>query len=242
VRLGSPSVTSIGGFVDYTNISDQRFKRNIRENAPGLDFVLKLRPVTYELDRAKIAAFVGSGVEEKIAASGLRQSGFLAQEVEQTVKEMRLDFSGVDAPKSDLDPYGLRYAEFVVPLTKSVQELHALVLEQQKEIAALRQQLEAGGSGSPSAEKKAREEGQLGQNIPNPFAESTKIQALVPQGALGELMVFDLQGQELMRISIPGNGHQTIDLSSEGLSSGMYVYALIVDGQLIESKKMIVKK
>ena len=36
---------------------------------------------------------------------------------------MNYDFSGVDAAKNDKDLYGLRYAEFVVPLVKAVQEL-----------------------------------------------------------------------------------------------------------------------
>ena len=49
------------------------------------------------------------------------QSGFIAQEVEQAAKELGYDFSGVDAPKNDKDFYGLRYAEFTVPLVKAVQ-------------------------------------------------------------------------------------------------------------------------
>jgi len=45
--------------------------------------------------------------------------------VEEAAKELGYDFSGVDAPKNDKDFYGLRYAEFVVPLVKAVQELNA---------------------------------------------------------------------------------------------------------------------
>ena len=51
------------------------------------------------------------------------RSGFIAQEVEQAAKEIGYDFSGVDAPKNANDFYGIRYAEFVVPLVKAVQEL-----------------------------------------------------------------------------------------------------------------------
>src|SRR5258706_10860710 len=50
-------------------------------------------------------------------------SGFVAQDVEKAAKETDYDFSGVDAPKNDKDLYGLRYADFVVPLVKAVQEL-----------------------------------------------------------------------------------------------------------------------
>ena len=60
-------------------------------------------------------------------------SGFIAQDVEKTAKELNYDFSGVDAAKNDKDLYGLRYAEFVVPLVKAVQELSAKNDELQKQ-------------------------------------------------------------------------------------------------------------
>jgi trimeric autotransporter adhesin len=43
--------------------------------------------------------------------------------VEAVAKKINFKFSGVDAPKNKNDYYGLRYAEFVVPLVKAVQEL-----------------------------------------------------------------------------------------------------------------------
>ena len=62
----------------------------------------------------------------------MRQTGFVAQEVEAIVKKTGYVFSGVDAPENENDPYGIRYAEFVVPLVKAVQELSAKVEEQKK--------------------------------------------------------------------------------------------------------------
>ena len=50
VRIGNTSVTSIGGQVSWTNFSDGRYKKNVREDVPGLEFINKLRPVTYNLD------------------------------------------------------------------------------------------------------------------------------------------------------------------------------------------------
>ena len=138
VRIGNTSVSSIGGYEDWTNFSDQRLKNNIREDVKGLDFILSLRPVTYNMDVNKINAAIESpkhkeinalnsdqatfqkGIQEK---SQIRYSGFLAQEVEQTAKKLGYNFSGVDAPKNSQDYYGLRYATFVVPLVKAVQEL-----------------------------------------------------------------------------------------------------------------------
>ncbi len=50
---------------------------------------------------------------------------YVAQEVEETVQAAGYEFSGVDALKSADDRYGLRYAEFVVPLVNAVRELSA---------------------------------------------------------------------------------------------------------------------
>jgi len=50
-------------------------------------------------------------------------TGFIAQEVEAAAKKVGFNFDGVDAPKNEHDLYGIRYAEFVVPLVKAVQEL-----------------------------------------------------------------------------------------------------------------------
>ena len=53
------------------------------------------------------------------------QSGFIAQEVEIAAQKSGYDFSGLDLPGNSMDHYGLRYAEFTIPLVKAVQELSA---------------------------------------------------------------------------------------------------------------------
>jgi hypothetical protein len=159
VRIGNTSVTSIGGQVGWTTFSDGRYKKSISENVPGLAFISKLKPVTYTMDVDAIDAVLrprqpheGKSQEdlmpsaEEIASrqaqSQIVYTGFIAQEVEQVAKETGYDFSGVDAPKSDKGMYGLRYAEFVVPLVKAVQEQQQLIQEQQVMIQELQKRIE----------------------------------------------------------------------------------------------------
>jgi phage regulator Rha-like protein len=52
--------------------------------------------------------------------------------VEAVAHKIGYDFSGVDAPKNEKDYYGLRYAEFVVPLVKATQEMYEIIQEQQQ--------------------------------------------------------------------------------------------------------------
>ncbi len=160
VRIGNGSVNSIGGQVGWTTLSDARFKRNVKNNVHGLDFILQLKPVTYNIDVAGIYRFVGKDLATigKDAADSETQSktilqsaeekgkivysGFLAQDVEELAKRIGYDFSGVDAPKNENDYYGLRYAEFVVPLVKAIQEQQALIEDQKKSIAEVKWQNE----------------------------------------------------------------------------------------------------
>ena len=71
----------------------------------------------------------------------LVQSGFIAQEVEAAAKSLGYNFSGIDRPRNEKDLYGLRYAEFVVPLVKAMQEQQALIAALQKQVNELSRQL-----------------------------------------------------------------------------------------------------
>jgi len=148
VVIGNTSVTTIGGYANWTNPSDGRFKTNIQENVPGLDFILRLRPVTYNFEARKFERFLGKqdSVLQKQAMSydiAERQvrTGFVAQEVEKAAIEAGYDFSGIHKPTNDKDNYSLAYAEFTVPLVKAVQEQQKTILEQQKSIVNLQKQV-----------------------------------------------------------------------------------------------------
>lgn len=143
VRIGNSSTNSVGGFASWTNVSDKRFKTNIDYNkVPGLQFILKLKPVVYNLDLNSINSHLKIVGEKSEMNKTKLQTGFIAQEVEETAKEIGFDFSGVDKPKNEEDYYGLRYSEFVVPLTKAIQEQQEIIQSQQAEIDSLKQEFQ----------------------------------------------------------------------------------------------------
>ena len=134
-------ITSIGGYTGWSNISDGRVKKNIKPNVPGLAFINKLKPITYNLDldaadkiiqRPAIKDKDGKTIQPTAGTNQLTQHKatdclhrFYSTGCRRISKKVSYDFSGVDAAKNDKDLYGLRYAEFVVPLVKAVQELSA---------------------------------------------------------------------------------------------------------------------
>jgi len=145
--IGNSSVSTIGGYANWTNVSDGRFKVNVVENVSGLDFIMKLRPVTYNLDMNAIEAFLETPdslrlPESEALKAAEVQSGFIAQEVEQAAQQVGYDFHGVDAPKNAKSHYGLRYAEFVVPMVKAMQEQQEIIEQQQKTNEDLQRQID----------------------------------------------------------------------------------------------------
>ena len=130
-HFGNSSITWIGGQVPWSIYSDQRIKRNIRDDVHGLDFILRLRPVTYYIDKDLQDSLLGvtdkADYPEKYDIEKIKFSGFLAQEVEAAARAVGYDFSGIQRPKHDQDLYSLSYASFVVPLVKAVQEQQVLI-------------------------------------------------------------------------------------------------------------------
>ena len=264
VRIGNSSTTSIGGYANWTNISDGRVKKNIKENVPGLAFINKLKPVTYNLDLDAADKIIGiadakdkSGkslarqlTQTDIAARQAKQkivyTGLIAQDVEKAAKELNYDFSGVDAAKSDKDLYGLRYTEFIMPLVKAVQELS----KENNELKSRLEKLEAKTNVKQSDQMSAQSakiatisSASLEQNKPNPFNRATTISYTLPQQfSTAKIIITDKSGNTLKSINVSGTGKGSLNVDATTLSSGTYQYSLYVDGRLINSKQMVLTK
>jgi len=275
-RIGNTSTTSTGAYTGWSNISDGRFKSQIQNNVPGLEFISKLRPVTYHLEATKLDEFLHKNSPMNLSNDGkkiydkalkdkeaITYTGFIAQEVEAAAKELSFDFSGVDKPKNDDDPYGLRYAEFVVPLVKAVQELDEengkLKMEnsdQQKQIDELNSKMEQllfdraqMGMKSEITNPKSdlsrsdREIPSLGQNIPNPFGNSTLIPFRIPEGCSNaSIMITNTSTSQVISVIPISCDEDHVSVNANTLASGTYSYALFVDGKLIDKKEMVITK
>ena len=253
-RIGSVSTTSIGGNAPWTNLSDARFKKDIKENIPGLDFITQLRPVSYTLNRAKLRTFLGKDTEETItelATSYPREVGFVAQEVEQLLNENEYTRIGIEAPQNDRDHYTIRYSEFVVPLVKGIQEQQQIISAGQKHIEMLQQRIEtlentnsrkSTGNFQDKGTDMAIEGVSLHQNTSNPFDKITTIIAVVPQNIKqAKLMIYNLNGLELERYAINRRGNVSVEIAAGHFPSGTYLYALLTDDRVMTGKMILTK-
>jgi len=84
---------------------------------------------------------------------------------------------------------------------------------------------------------------QLLQNIPNPFGETTTIPYFLSQNTQNAyIVVYDDTGKTIEKHSLPvteGAANLELSLMKTNFIPGIYSYSLVVDGILIDSKKMI---
>ncbi len=85
-------------------------------------------------------------------------------------------------------------------------------------------------------------EGELLQNVPNPFRGTTQIWYKLDNEAFVKLKVYDYTGKQIIAFNsgVMEKGSHYIEFNSVGLSSGIYFYSLEINGQFADSKKMTI--
>jgi hypothetical protein len=260
VRIGNGGVT----VVECQGVaipSDGRFKFNLDESGvKGIVFIKKLRPVVYNFDAKKLEEFVTGGMPEEIRknrpevdysfSAAIRQSGFIAQEVEQAAKEVGYDFNGVIRPANDRDNYGLAYSLFVVPLVKAIQEQQALLKEQeqatkelQSEIlqqAEVMNRLKKSKASVTSIQGLNQAPGFVMEARPNPFSTETFITYRLPEPLQqAYLAICDLNGRQVLAVPLTER-EASIRISADQLEAGIYMYSIIAGGKLLGSRRLVV--
>ena len=247
VRIGNEFVTDIGGHVSWSTLSDGRYKKEIKEDIAGLEFINKLRPISYTVDEAALADALNipDSVTTQLQAGRkpvVRQTGFVAQEVEAIIKKGNYSFNAVNTPQNDSDHYSIRYAEFVVPLVKAVQELTAKLAAQETELSALKKQLEISkNEGERAIDHPQHQRAALQQNNPNPFSVATEISVSLPENVdQANLTFYTLEGKQLKVLPLLHRGDFSVQLKSSEFTNGLYIYALIADGKMIDTKRLMI--
>ena len=258
--LGNAATKAVEAYASYYLLSDGKFKKNVKENIPGLDFINKLRPVTYNMDVTGINKFLHA--DEKLFSKDMISSkeqkvytGFIAQEVEKAANDVGYDFSGIKKPTNDKSFYALSYSDFVPPLVKAVQQLSKENDSLKEENASLQSQMnemkaaiqiiakKEGVDVSSASINTSITSAALAQNIPNPYNHTTSIAYNLPASfSSAQIIVTDITGKTLKTINVSGNGKGVLHLDASTLSSGSYNYSLYVDGKLISTKQMILSK
>ena len=125
IRIGN-SQTLATTPASWTVISDRRAKSDIKDSPLGLDFIKKLRPVSY---------FKKNDENKKT------EYGFIAQEVEASLKKVGDNNNGV-IYKDPEGNYGMRYNDIIPITVKAIQEQQILIEKLIKDNELLMKRLE----------------------------------------------------------------------------------------------------
>ena len=131
----------------------------------------------------------------------------------------------------------INYIEMIPLLVQCINELSQKVAT-----------LEGGNAVKAKAQTTAIEETvedidqvRMDQNKPNPFSGSTVITLNIPESAKqASIYIYDLSGKQIQSLPVTERGETNITVYASGLSAGMYIYTLVVDGQVKVTRKMMV--
>ncbi len=250
VVLGNASIVSLRcNTTTITTGSDQRFKEQVKEDVPGLEFIEKLRPVTYQISVDKLNELLGvqdsSDSPGKYDIEKRRITGLIAQEVEAAAKTCQYEFSGVDKPQQEGGLYGLRYSEFVVPLVKATQELsaqneaqNALIADQAAMIQALQARLDLLAQqveGCCNRSTTTEETGSLDSSSPADGAALPAAETQASGNRLDPNVPNPFSGQTVIRYAVANVEPDTyIRITSmDGIVVGHYPITVAGEGQII---------
>ena len=225
----------------YVTSSDMRLKENVEllsENEDGsttLGNVLNMNVLKYnfkerhdipEAERDTIQA-----IEVSEVTNPEKHFGLSAQELQTIYPD--LVYEGQDGY------LGIKYMELVPILIRSIQELKQELDEVKGINADDKSQSRSIANGVNTAIATGYV---LYQNTPNPFKEKTVIRfRLADDAQNAAICIYDLTGKQLKKLPI-SSGETSVSVNGWELGEGMFLYTLLVNGQEIDTKRMIITK
>ena len=204
----------------------------------------QLSPIQYNLNQPVMAASVEGDTATTVHTMSAMEIqhfqkphyGLVATELREVMPE--LVYEGQDGELC------INYIEMIPLLVESIKELKA-------EIAALQGGNNGGAivmsraiSGATDIEESAALTiPMLKQNNPNPFTENTVVEYYLPETVeKANLYIYDMNGKQIEQIPLTERGDASFTVNGGQLAAGMYLYSLIADGKVIDTKRMILTK
>ncbi|HLP05635.1 MAG TPA: tail fiber domain-containing protein [Paludibacter sp.] len=218
--------------------SDKRYKKNIvgLNTASTLSSVLQMQPVEYNLAQVYMKSKGDSAVverpvyDENSQVFQKKHYGLIAQDLQQLYP---------DLVYSDDNGYlSVNYVGIIPLLIESIKELKGEI----EALSAGPKKAGAQAASSPDGVD-ALSYPMLEQNVPNPFNQSTTIGFYLPATvSTASVYVYDMNGTQLKSYPVSGIGKGSVEIQGAEFNAGMYLYALIADGKVIDTKRMILTK
>jgi len=215
--------------------SDRKLKSDIKPVLNAMDKIALLKPSTYLF---KTEEFAGMRLPKE------QQIGLIAQELEEVFPDLVSNVKGSsikndkgEVVASTVDHKAVNYIGLIPVLIAGLQEQQKQINAQQELINSLQK-----NSGTTGINDLNVEAGfQMSQNEPNPFTHETVVKYNMPKTVSNAFMaVYDLTGKQITTFPINEKGSSSVTITSEKLTAGIYIYSIVADGKVIDSKRMIV--
>jgi len=225
--------------------SDERLKENIKPLGNTLSKLLSVEGKRFNYKRE----IELEGIPDYEELSNKETFGFIAQELEKVFPEL------VYAPNSLSNYYGVNYNGMIPVLLEAIKEqqyqiekLQTIVDKQATEMMFLQEQVSTlSQENNPTnvfvKEKENKGKGKLFQNTPNPFSKNTEIKFEIPENSMSaRLLIHDMQGAEIKSYPITTKGTGSLTIQGSEIQAGMYMYTLLVNNAIVDTKRMILTK
>ena len=233
--------------------SDARLKRDVKPLTGSLAKINQLTGVSYVFDHA---------LHPTMNLPYGRQLGVLAQELEKVFPELVTNTTTADQYDTDgkliesgFELKGVNYFGLIPVLLSGIQEQNTIIGENQTQLNDKQAQIDAltarlekleailKSPGKQDGMSQSKGTAQLFQNEPNPFGESTVIRYSLPEGAvMASIVVRSQNGQSVKTFTGLGTGNGQVMIGAGSLAAGSYSYSLIVNGENLDTKTMIVTR
>ncbi len=214
-------------------VSDKNLKENIKAEENVLDKLSQLETVTYTFKQ-----------NDHLNLSSKVQHGFLAQNLEEvfpelvtTINKPIQDKQGVDTGSYEYK--AVNYTGLISVLTSSLNEMNNKVTLLETELADLRNEL-ATTKNSLEGNDELEVGFTMDQNRPNPFTNQTVINYTLANDGKATISVFDMSGKFIRDYNLSSQKGQ-VTINSSEIGKGMFIYSLVSNGDIMVTKKMIVK-
>lgn len=225
----SPSASSTSSLVQASAL---------REESPSpSDRLLTLNSTTYYLpvhQARNIASALSPDTASYVCTPSILETQ-IAERVHYGIEENQMEEAFPELVYRNEDgTTGINYIELIPVLVQTINELNARL--QALEGGAIRKSPSSSRVESSSDES----EGQL-QAMNNPTAKEISISYSVPTNVQSaEICICDMSGKLIKSQKLPYLGKGNISISTDGLSSGIYIYSLIMDGKISATKRIMV--
>lgn len=158
--------------------------------------------------------------------------GFIAQEIEKEFPELVKTDSITNLKAIDYDG--------MIPiLLQSIKEQQKTILQLQEQINNI-SVVSKDKASKRTSDIENGESTAIFQNAPNTFSQSTTISYYLKENTQdARICLYDMNGTQLKSINVNGIGKGNVVIDAKQLKAGIYLYSLIVDGTLIDTKRMV---